>query len=514
MSFSHFASVDFCQEKISATNKSQLDFDNIYDLLNQGLINFIACFADNKDKTDKFREMFATHLLNPMDKNNYNQFGIVLIKAAYPGILKLTSFDADILNRMGILYRQQSAEESISQFFKKEEIYKFVDLNVGDKYKNDIYNMIDAVYKFIVTATCSLEYEQLLVSYDKNNQPIVDKNSQDAIFSSIDLQFGTATNNLKLASDKLVKAKGRTTKVNEITKSLEKIRSLFAKAAAEYAKNLSEQRAENLKKHSQKMAADVDQAKFELYEVKEALQSVQAQLEEEKRRAQELAELAEERQKALAALAEKSQSSSSSSSEVDDLRKQNNLLREQQRMKESAHAMTQDAKDSGVNRHTLIHIFQELMSQLNSSSHNARAILTSLIGWEKAAFSYLMNKKSSVSSAVVRKLPTMMVSTLSFIGRKTGMGQMKTTDPEQALALETGLIAVIQQCLWVNEIDKDFISNVKMLDQHLKNLTSTHNHDVLSQSTVFNQFAEITNAMIVVAEEFFAYKNVGVTLGS
>ncbi len=543
------------QDTLPAITKSLLDFDNIYDLINQGLINFIACFSRDENRSNDFKEKFAASLLrNPADKINFNQLGVAMVKAAYPGIVKLTNIENDILFKMGILSRQQNAEASIGQFFKKEEIKKFIELNVKDKYKEDIFNITDAIYKFIVTATCSIECEQLLVKYDKHNQLIVDKVSQDAIFSGIDLQLATATNNLKLTSDKLiaiktrgksVQAKGKTSKISEITKSLEKIRGIFAKAAAEYAGNLAEQRAENLKRQHQAMASAADQEKVKLQAAHATLQSVQAQLDEERRRTQELEEerrkalekaeaerrkaeelaaLAEEQQKALekaekerrqmqVAVPEEGQSSSSqaaassSLSEVDMLHKEIELLHEQQRVKERASEMASAAKQSNVGRAALSQVFQVLMVQLGSVNCNTQQILQKLIAWEQAALSYLENKKPSKSSAVARRLPSMMVSTINFFGRTTRIGEMKATDPEQSMAFKTQVVAIIQQCLLITEQDRDFINTVKMLNQHIDSLAS-HSH----QGTVSRQFIDITRAMTRVAEEVFEYKKPAPTL--
>jgi hypothetical protein len=72
------------QSNASAMTQSQLNYDNILELLNKGLVDFIVCFAENDERNNKFKLAFASSLINELDKKNFNQSGTSIIKAAYP----------------------------------------------------------------------------------------------------------------------------------------------------------------------------------------------------------------------------------------------------------------------------------------------------------------------------------------------------------------------------------------------------------------------------------------------
>jgi hypothetical protein len=572
MSASHSQQIIFRpipHSNANITTQSLLNFDQIFELLNKGLVNFIACFTENDERATKFKEAFAASLLaSPLDRKNFNQFGTLMIKAGYPGIFKLSGNDEDNLKRLGILSISQNASLSISQFFKRDDIEKFVSMEVKKHYKPEVLSLVGAIYGFIETASCSIEYENILTRYDKNNKIIIDKNVQPAVYSAIDLQLGTATNNLKLASEKLVKLKSKTRKADAITQSLEKMRAAITTATSERTNNLAEEKSANLKKESTARKSELDQAK-------ETLQSIQSQLEEERRKAQELAAQKMQLEKlALDRLTAENFSSdeknaaqldkasihdlpsysdairgstvatgadaspmtgisntgshnatgaSGSASTVslfsrnpselaehyqaDVVRRESDRVREQEHIQLSTEMIIEEAQAATVNLKSLTHTFDHLISKLNTPHSTQASILRSLIQWEKSALAYIESHKSSasISTAVAQRLPGSVVSVLSFIGQRTGMGRMKTVDPLLATALKNQLADIMKQCIIITENDKNFNDCVRGLNQHQRYLAMNHTEAALVQGTVSTQFTAVTLAMTQVAINRFNY---------
>jgi hypothetical protein len=564
------------------TTQSLLNFDQILDLLNQGLIEFIACFAENDDRSKKFKASFATSLVsNPLDKKNFNQYGILLIKAAYPRIFQLTMTEKDNLQKLGILHVPQIPADSeirgtdvatmfISQFFRKEIIEQFIRDEIKEKYKEEILNLVNLVYKFIVTATCSIACEQILVKHDINSQPIKDKNVQKSIYSGLDLQLGNAKGNLKTATDKLLHLKTnvdklfktKTSKMLEINKSIGKMDATIAKATTEYANNNSEQKAAQLKEEGKAMALAANIAQLEL-------DSVRAQLEEERRKAQELIDqkqvlervaqekLAQEnfdttiltrlnpetisqlkittkdtlppgkmsidspQIRATHQASSPPIDSTSISSKVShpasplqhvqtDIEEHKEMTRAQaqQRVEISTEMVLEEAKISNMNIKTLGLAFKHLMAQLSTPHMTEASVLRSLIIWEKAAFSYIENHKSEarISTAIAQKLPVTLLSVFSFIGRKTGMGKMKTVDPSCATALKNELGEILKQCIILAEQDRNLNDSVKILNQHLRYMAMHHTQEALDQGTVSQQLMQIVEKITRVATDKFHYQ--------
>ena len=194
---------------VAATSTtSQLDFDNIMELLQNGLIDFMSCFSQNSERADKFKADFTVDLIiSNVNKRMFNQHGRLMIKAAYPGIFKLSLEDQATLQKM-VIKPPQSMEASVDHFFKRELIDAFVRSEVKKEYQPEMMNLVKAVYQFIVTANFSVEYEQILLKLDKSNKPIADKDRkfgiQATIISPIDLQVTEAINGVKLSTDALI----------------------------------------------------------------------------------------------------------------------------------------------------------------------------------------------------------------------------------------------------------------------------------------------------------------------
>jgi hypothetical protein len=567
------------QSNANITTQSLLNFDQIFELLNNGLVNFIACFTESDERATKFKQTFAVSLLaSAADRKHFNQFGTLMIKAGYSGIFRMSGNDEDNLKRLGILSISQNTSQSIGYFFKRDGIERFVTVEVKKHYRPDILKLVDAIYGFIETATCSIDYEKILTRYDKNNKIIVDKNVQPAIYSGIDLQLATATSNLKLVSTKLVEMKGKTSKANAITQSLEKMRAAITTATSERTNNLAEEKSENLKKESTARKSELDHTK-------ETLQSIQAQLEEERRKAQELAAQKGQLERltldrldpaimttlkiktvgfsshaknivkpdevsslhppsyldathglAVSALIDAPRSSVLSSSldviisshgshssssrslsnnplelaeryEVEVARKETERVREQDHIQLSTEMIVEEAKATIMNVKGLTQAFDHLMDQLNSSKSTKGSILRSLIHWEKSALAYIEshNSSASMSTAVAQRLPGSLVSMLSFLGQKAGIGKMKTVDPLLATALKNQLADIMKQCIVITENDKNFDDCVRGLNQHQRYLVMNHSEAALVQGTVSSQFTAVTLAMTRVATNRFDY---------
>jgi hypothetical protein len=423
-------------------------------------------------------------------------------------------------------------------------ITQFIAVEVKEIYRRDITHLVDTIYKFIGTATCSLEYEQTLMKYDTKHQLIIDKNNQSAIYSGLDLQFATATNNLKLSASALLELKTRanllglktkTSKGKEITDSLAKMHAAFSQALAVYGRNLAEQKATHLRKESKGMALVADAAAMELNQTKAAMQAIQAELEEVRRNAQEivaqkqaLEKLALDKldQSIMATLKTKTndftpRTSSNSSAaaangsldltqqyQAEEEHKHSEATRVQQRLMVSNEMILEDAISAKVDIKSLSFTFNYLLSQLATPASTEASLLRGLIQWEKAALSYIANHTStaSTSTAIARKLPTSLVAALSFIGQKAGVGKMKTVQPELASALKKELHQILLQCILLTEQDRNFIDCVKALNQHYSNIASNHAADTLEQGTVSNQLRQIVEVITLVAKQRFKYE--------
>jgi hypothetical protein len=509
------------QSNASAMTQSQLNYDNILELLNKGLVDFIVCFAENDERNNKFKLAFASSLINELDKKNFNQSGTSIIKAAYPDILKLSLPEKDILQKMGIL-SAQSIETSIDQFFKRALITQFIAVEVKEIYRSDITHLVDTIYKFIGTATCSLEYEQTLMKYDTKHQLIIDKNNQSAFYSGLDLQFATATNNLKLSASALLELKTRanllglktkTSKGKEITDSLAKMHAAFSQALAVYGRNLAEQKATHLRKESKGMALVADAAAMELNQTKAAMQAIQAELEEV--RPSIMATLKTKTNDFTPRTSSNSSAAAANGSldltqqyQAEEEHKHSEATRVQQRLMVSNEMILEDAISAKVDIKSLSFTFNYLLSQLATPASTEASLLRGLIQWEKAALSYIANHTStaSTSTAIARKLPTSLVAALSFIGQKAGVGKMKTVQPELASALKKELHQILLQCILLTEQDRNFIDCVKALNQHYSNIASNHAADTLEQGTVSNQLRQIVEVITLVAKQRFKYE--------
>jgi hypothetical protein len=193
--------------------------------------------------------------------------------------------------------------------------------------------------------------------------------------------------------------------------------------------------------------------------------------------------------------------------EAEVMRKATERVREQENMQLSTEMIVDEAKATIMNVKGLTEAFEDLIVQLNSSKSTKGSILRSLILWEKAALAYIESHKSSasLSTAVAQRLPVSLVSMLSFIGQKTGIGKMKTVDPLLATALKNQLADILKQCIVITENDKNFNDCVRGLNQHQRYLVMNHSEAALMQGTVSSQFHAVTLAMTRVATNRFEY---------
>ena len=289
MSASHSSSSKSAPVALTAATKTQLDFGKILEFLQQGLIDFMACFSKDSDRSDEFKEKFTADLIrSPVNKQLYDQHGTLLIKAAYPKLYQLTHEEKDILQKMAI-HPPQDSQTSINHFFQRNLIDEFLKSEVKDKYQPEMKNLVDAIYQFIVAMTYSVEYEQALLKIDKNGQPIADKDKkfgiQASIISGLDLQISEAINSVRLSTRALLKIKleHRTEKTDSITESVGKMRAAIATGSAEYGKNLQASLSAELRRDNESMAAAAKKAQLDLLEAKEVAQSAKTKLEEQTR---------------------------------------------------------------------------------------------------------------------------------------------------------------------------------------------------------------------------------------
>jgi hypothetical protein len=544
MSASHGSSPTSASAAVTTATKSQLDFDNILELLQKGLIDLMSCFSKDDDRAGEFKAKFTADLIrSPANKKLFNLYGPLMIKAGYPLVYKhLSHEEASNLQKMGVTHIPQDVDVSVGDFFLRGQIEKFIRSDVKDKYQEEMLKLVDAVYKFIVAATYSVEYEQTLLSFDKEGQPIADKDrkfgQQASIVSGVDLQISEAINSVKLGSSALIKLKGgKTSKADIMTEAVGKIRALIGKASAEYTKNLQERLS---KKDNQAMAQQAEKDKLDLLEAKAAMQSVQAQLaeqqhkaEEQQRKAEELAAQKLELERLAAEFAareasaneERARAQSASAAaaanpvvvqphaaaadvamleklqkEKQQLEKKNKYLQASYRAKEITDQVMAEAKNTEISSAALTKIFDQFLKNLSSPKLTQEILLQNLLAWEKAALSYTEKKKPNEGAAA-----SATTSALRFIGQKTGLG--KTITPHENMALKSELKTMLTQSILMSvmEMHGGIKEVVDGLNQHVKGLVNNHKASHLQEGAVSSQLMQLAEAITNVAVERFGY---------
>jgi hypothetical protein len=279
--------------ELTPDNKPQLEFNQILEMLQQGLIALMLCFAKNKSQAGQFQADFTADLIrHSMNQKMFNHYGPLMIKAAYPAIFKLTPDDISNLQKMTISHKTQSAEASINQFFLREMVDAFIESGIKEKYIPKMKELVNSIYQFIVTATLSVESEQTLLNFDTKGEPILKQDRkfgmQKTIISPVDLQIGEAIGSVRVASEALIKLKDKTSQAAAISEAVRKINAQISKCSGEYAKNLSASMSAHVVKDQQLLADIAEKAKSDLQQAKESEQSVRLQLEEQQRLAENL----------------------------------------------------------------------------------------------------------------------------------------------------------------------------------------------------------------------------------
>lgn len=547
MSSSQRGNIPSIPPKIDPFKASLLSYDQIFNLLTQGLANFMNSFVSDK-KGKEILSQFTIDLFahNEGIKKHFDQYGRLAIKAAYPESLGgLTHDERGKLNLMGLL-EYKTLEDSINRFFFKKRLTELINSKMTkEKYHEPMNNLVDAVYQFIQTANFSIEYEQ---ATEKNPR-----------VSALDLQLTNARNNINLCCEKIAALKtGKYT--TEILKSKTDSRDqmlLAVNTAVSVRK--SRQDALQSKKASENIEAEAERARSQaesaekqkmealaenerlLVKLREAIQ-IADEAEEAKRKAAEVsasivklqAELDETQRKVIDANAkvekvqqdlevvrrqtvgfekakvglqkklkeEKTVVKNLESKEERRYSAEARQQEEREKKEEDERQRNYDQVASNIdatlreivrakgadNKKALMQNFENVNHVLDSENSAGKSIVDALCSWEKAALSYIIHKPPAKKSA------------LHFIG----MGKKIT--PKENEALREDLMAVLKQLIAVNIASQYHVADNALGMKQCKDLlASTYDKVYLQENSVSHQFLEITEKMLAVAEARFGY---------